>query len=159
MVHFNKTLKSIPRDNPGTLQCWCGKDWNLPGGVQALAGLPQPPRRSALHHAHRDCPQTAEMPDGPKERTVCLHRKVSQVKTSNGILYQSLLLQFHHQCWGGRLWVWSNRTGLILYYYIMCSQYTINLTLMSYHSDIILEQDVSRMYSVVVAPLTINLIR
>ena len=76
---------TILRDNPGTLQCWGGKDGDLPGGVQALAGLPQPQRQPALYLAHRDCTQAAEMPDGPKEGTVCLHCKVPQVNNSDKI--------------------------------------------------------------------------
>ena len=80
-----KSNRQFCRDNPGALQRWSGKDRNLPGGVQALAGLPQPQRQPALHLAHGDCPQASEMPDGPKERTVCLHCQVSQVKKSNGI--------------------------------------------------------------------------
>ena len=80
-----KTQWTILRDNPGTLQCWGGKDGDLPGGLQALAGLPQPQRQPALHLAHGDRTQAAEMPDGPKEGTVCLHCKVPEVKNSNGI--------------------------------------------------------------------------
>ena len=60
-------------------------DGDLPSSLQALAGLPQPQRQPALHLAHRDSTQAAEMPDGPKEGTVCLHCQVPQVNTSDGI--------------------------------------------------------------------------
>ena len=69
----------ITRHNSGALQRRSGKNWNLPGGVQALAGLHQPRREGPLRLCHGARPQEAAVPYGSEETAICLHCKVSQV--------------------------------------------------------------------------------
>ena len=76
---FPTVLLLITRYDSGALQRRSGKDWNLPGGVQALARLHEPQREGALRLSHRARPEEAAVSYGSEETAICLHCKVSQV--------------------------------------------------------------------------------